>query len=210
MDAWTCLHDLFQDNEHSRAVTLEHEFSSTHMRDFPNVSAYCQRLKILADQLKNVGTPVSNSRLVLQLVAGLTDAYSGVGMLIRRSKPLPPFYQARSMLTLEEADFAKKVANEIDSAMFSSASDDATSYPDTKPQNHGDGNKHNTKNKNRNNNGHKVKYDGSFERHKARLVGDGAGQQVGIDCGDTFSPVVKPVTIRSMLSLSLSKAWPIH
>ncbi|KAK2421141.1 hypothetical protein QL285_031798 [Trifolium repens] len=57
---------------------------------------------------------------------------------------------------------------------------------------------------------HKEKSDGSFERHKARLVGNGAGQQVGIDCGETFSPVVKPSTIRTVLSLSLSKAWQIH
>jgi hypothetical protein len=57
---------------------------------------------------------------------------------------------------------------------------------------------------------HKEKSDGSFERHKARLVGDGAGQQVGVDCGETFSPVVKPATIRTVLSLALSKAWPIH
>ena len=57
---------------------------------------------------------------------------------------------------------------------------------------------------------HKEKSDGSFERHKARLVGDGKTQQVGIDCGDTFSLVVKPATIRTVLSLALSKAWPIH
>ncbi|KAI3680090.1 hypothetical protein L2E82_50682 [Cichorium intybus] len=57
---------------------------------------------------------------------------------------------------------------------------------------------------------HKEKSNGVFERHKARLVGDGKTQQVGIDCGETFSPVVKPATIRTVLSLSLSKAWSIR
>jgi len=57
---------------------------------------------------------------------------------------------------------------------------------------------------------HKEKSNGSFERHKARLVGNGAGQQVGIDCGETFSSVVKPATICTILSISLSKAWFIH
>jgi len=57
---------------------------------------------------------------------------------------------------------------------------------------------------------HKEKSDGSFERHKARLVGDGTGQHVGVDCGETFSPVVKPATIPTVLSLALSKEWPIH
>jgi len=58
---------------------------------------------------------------------------------------------------------------------------------------------------------HKEKSDGSFERHKARLIGDGKNQQVDVDCGgETFSLVVKPVTIRTVLNLALSKAWSIH
>ncbi|XP_076906863.1 uncharacterized protein LOC143563131 [Bidens hawaiensis] len=52
--------------------------------------------------------------------------------------------------------------------------------------------------------------DGSLERYKARLVCDGRKQQTDIDCGETFSPVVKPSTIRLILFLALSKSWPIH
>ncbi|XP_060202578.1 uncharacterized protein LOC132631003 [Lycium barbarum] len=52
MDAWNRPRDIFQDNKNSRAITLEYEFSHTNMEDFPNASAYCQRLKILSDQLK--------------------------------------------------------------------------------------------------------------------------------------------------------------
>ncbi|XP_060182805.1 uncharacterized protein LOC132612719 [Lycium barbarum] len=103
MDAWNRLRDIFQDNKNSRVVTLEAEFSNTKMENFPNASAYCQYLKTIANQLKNVGALVSESRLVIQLVSGLTRAYRGVGKLIRQSDPLPPFYQARSMLTLEAA-----------------------------------------------------------------------------------------------------------
>ncbi|XP_019103746.1 uncharacterized protein LOC104887615 [Beta vulgaris subsp. vulgaris] len=72
--AWERLLDIFQDNKSSRAITLEQEFSNTAMEDFPNGSAYCQRLKMLANQLKNVGVPISNNLLVLQMVAGLTEA----------------------------------------------------------------------------------------------------------------------------------------
>lgn len=42
----------------------------------------------------------------------------------------------------------------------------------------------------------KKKDDGSFERYKARLVANGSNQQTGVDCGETFSQVVKPATIR--------------
>ncbi|XP_071727936.1 uncharacterized mitochondrial protein AtMg00820-like [Rutidosis leptorrhynchoides] len=45
---------------------------------------------------------------------------------------------------------------------------------------------------------YKTKSDGTFERYKARLVGYGRAQQVGIDCYNTFSPVVKPATISTV------------
>ncbi|GJY34362.1 ribonuclease H-like domain-containing protein [Tanacetum coccineum] len=44
--------------------------------------------------------------------------------------------------------------------------------------------------------------DGSLSRYKARLVANGCSQQQGIDCDETFSPVVKSATIRTVFSLA--------
>jgi hypothetical protein len=120
MEAWNRLANTFQDNQNARVVTLEQEFSNTRMEDFPNVSAYCQRLKMLSDQPRNVGSPVNNHRLVLQLISGLPEAYRSVATLIRQSNPLPSFYQARSMLTLEEAGMAKMANTVSHAAMHTS------------------------------------------------------------------------------------------
>ncbi|KAK1432035.1 hypothetical protein QVD17_08921 [Tagetes erecta] len=57
---------------------------------------------------------------------------------------------------------------------------------------------------------HKFKPDGNLDRYKARLVVNGKSQTVGIDCADTFSPVVKPATIRTVLSIALSRGWAIN
>lgn len=107
---WERLENIFQDNKASRAVHLENQFTRVHLDDFPNISAYCQELKMIADQLSNVGSPVSNQRLVLQLIAGLNENYDGVAIFIQQSNPLPLFHEARSRLILEETRKAKQAA----------------------------------------------------------------------------------------------------
>jgi hypothetical protein len=57
---------------------------------------------------------------------------------------------------------------------------------------------------------HKFHVDGSLARHKARWVVQGFSQREGVDYDETFSPVVKPATIRSVLSIAASHTWPIH
>nr|GEW52462.1 ribonuclease H-like domain-containing protein [Tanacetum cinerariifolium] len=57
---------------------------------------------------------------------------------------------------------------------------------------------------------HKFHANGTLSRYKARLVANGSSQHHGIDVDETFSPVVKPATIRTILSLAVSRKWPIH
>nr|GEY26141.1 ribonuclease H-like domain-containing protein [Tanacetum cinerariifolium] len=57
---------------------------------------------------------------------------------------------------------------------------------------------------------HKFHTDGTLSRYKARLVTNGSSQQHGVEFDDTFSLIVKPATIHTVLSLAVSREWLIH
>ncbi|WKA04890.1 hypothetical protein VitviT2T_022887 [Vitis vinifera] len=52
--------------------------------------------------------------------------------------------------------------------------------------------------------------DGLVMRYKTRLVAKGFHQRPGIDFLDTFSPVVKPTTIRILLHLAVTYGWALR
>ena len=59
---------------------------------------------------------------------------------------------------------------------------------------------------------YKIKHaaDGSIEKYKARFVACGLSQKEGIACEDTFAPVARYTSIRSVLALAAVMKWKIH
>jgi len=56
----------------------------------------------------------------------------------------------------------------------------------------------------------KRRSDGSIDRYKARLMAFGNKQEYGLDYDETFTPVAKMTTVRTVLALAASQSWPLH
>ena len=110
--AWARLESMFHDNKASRATHLEEELADLDFGNFSSIDSYCTHIKSLADRLADVDAPLSNSRLVLKLTAGLLEAYAGTVDIIQNQEPLPSFDSCRSRLKLAERTIKNRLAKE--------------------------------------------------------------------------------------------------
>ena len=52
--------------------------------------------------------------------------------------------------------------------------------------------------------------DGSIEKYKARFVARGFSQKEGIDYEETFAPVERYTSIRTIMALASMMKWDLH
>jgi hypothetical protein len=59
---------------------------------------------------------------------------------------------------------------------------------------------------------YRIKYvaDGSIEKHKARFVARGFSQKEGIDYEETFAPIARYTSIKTIIALATKMKWKLH
>ncbi|KAJ0955978.1 putative RNA-directed DNA polymerase [Helianthus annuus] len=72
---WLKLEKIFLSKKQAKAAALETRFVNLTLAACSSVDDYCQQLKEIVNQLNDVDQPVTESRLVLQLVRGLSSEF---------------------------------------------------------------------------------------------------------------------------------------
>ena len=103
---WLAIESQFLGNRTTRALYADQEFRAFSQGDL-SVVDYCRRFKRMAEDLRDLGQPISEETLVLNIIRGLNERFSALGLHLRRSTPLPSFLQVRDDLRLEELTMAK-------------------------------------------------------------------------------------------------------
>jgi hypothetical protein len=91
------------------ALHLDAQFHLFSQGDL-SVDEYCRQMKGMADSLHDLGEPVADRTLVLNLLRGLSPRYGHLKALNKRTVPFPTFHVVRNELLLEELTMASEAA----------------------------------------------------------------------------------------------------
>lgn len=106
-ELFTTISDLFTENKESRAIFLSNEFHTLIQGDM-SINDYGQKVKTIANSLRDVGHAISESQLVLNLLRGLNPRFSSTADNIANTVPFPNFRLACNMLSLKEQHLASE------------------------------------------------------------------------------------------------------
>jgi hypothetical protein len=82
------------------------------------VTEYCRRMKTVADSLCDLGSPVTDETLVLNLLRGLSPRYAHLRAILTRITPFPSFARVRDDLLLEELTTAAATTTHAVTALY--------------------------------------------------------------------------------------------
>ncbi|XP_044370836.1 protein transport protein SEC31 [Triticum aestivum] len=106
-DLWAALQQLFQDNSDARINALHTELRTITQGDSP-VTVFCQRIKSIGDELRQLGDHVDDRVLINALLVGLGEQFEKQVAFIPMLRPYPSFGEVRSLLQLEAQNQARK------------------------------------------------------------------------------------------------------
>jgi hypothetical protein len=98
---WLAIENQFLSNREQRTLHLDAAFHTFIQGDL-SINEYCRKLKAMADDLADLGAPVEDRILILNIIRELNQRFEYVGSIIWCYSPFPNFLKVRDDLLLEE------------------------------------------------------------------------------------------------------------
>jgi hypothetical protein len=158
---WLAIENQFLGNREQHTLHLDVAFR-TFVQDDLSVNEYCRKFKAMADGLADLGAPVENRILILNILRGLNQRFEHMCFIIRRYSPFLNFHKVRDDLLLEEIHMDSTGPLAALMTLYTNATSPAAKPPSStlsRPPNGGNGgigdnrNKYNNKNRNSGNGG---------------------------------------------------------
>jgi hypothetical protein len=125
---WLALENQFLGNRETCTLHLNAAFRNF-IQGGLSMTEYYRKFKGMADALADLGSPVDDRILVLNILRGLNQRFEHLGAIIRRSSPFPNFLKVRDDLLLEEIHLETAGSSAAPTALYTN-----TAPPAPKPQ----------------------------------------------------------------------------
>nr|GEZ16140.1 ribonuclease H-like domain-containing protein [Tanacetum cinerariifolium] len=209
---------LFQDNKRTRTVALKGELRMLHMGD-QSVDKYFSKINSLVTLLSDLGLDVSEDDVVTYAINGLSHKYESLAQIIAHKDPFPDLATMRSMVNTEKMRL--RSISPIQPTNMTASAPQVLLATSNIPRG---GDNHNTRNRDNRKpntsteemyhpqalNTMTLQEPADLNWNMDTAASSHLNSSTSIDVNETFSPVVKPATIRTVLSLAISRHWPVH
>jgi hypothetical protein len=98
---WLAIENQFLGNREQHTIHLDVAFH-TFVQGDPSVNEYCRKFKAMTDDLADLGAPIEDRILILNILQGLNQRFEHVGSIIRCYSPFLNFLKVWDDLLLEE------------------------------------------------------------------------------------------------------------
>jgi hypothetical protein len=149
---WLAIENQFLGNREQHTLHLDAAFRTFIQGDL-SINEYCRKFKAMVDGLADIGAPVEDRILILNILRGLNQRFKHVGSIIRRYSPFSNFLKVQDDLLLKEIHIDSTGPPAAPTALYTNAaSPTAKSLSSTLSRPPNDGNGGNGDNRNKNNN----------------------------------------------------------
>jgi hypothetical protein len=129
---WLTIENQFLSNREQRTFPLDANFRTFVQGDL-SINEYYRKFKAMADGLANLGTPVEDWILVLNILWGLNQCFEHVGSIIWRYSPFLNILKVRDDLLLEEIHMDSIGPSAAPTALYTNVTSPTAKPPSSTP-----------------------------------------------------------------------------